>query len=37
MLRPIISHVLPLERGVEAFRMVDEKKEDVVKVVLRPT
>ncbi|MEM1929262.1 MAG: zinc-dependent alcohol dehydrogenase family protein [Thermofilaceae archaeon] len=37
MLRPIISHVLPLERGVEAFRMVDEKKEDVVKVVLRPS
>lgn len=34
---PIISHVLPLEKGVEAFRMVDEKKEDVIKVVLKPS
>ena len=35
-LRPIISHVLPLERGVEAFRMLDERKEQAVKVVLKP-
>lgn len=35
-LHPIISHVLPLEKGVEAFEMVDERKNEVVKVVLKP-
>jgi len=35
-LRPIISHVMPLEMGPEAFRMVDERRRGVVKVVLKP-
>ncbi|MCS7105035.1 MAG: zinc-dependent alcohol dehydrogenase family protein [Thermofilaceae archaeon] len=35
-LRPIVSHVMELERGVEAFRMLDERKSDVVKVALKP-
>jgi threonine dehydrogenase-like Zn-dependent dehydrogenase len=35
-LKPIISHVFPLERGPEAFRMLDERKEETVKVVLKP-
>ena len=35
-LKPIISHVLPLERGAEAFRMLDERKEQTVKVLLKP-
>ncbi|MEM1509132.1 MAG: alcohol dehydrogenase catalytic domain-containing protein [Thermofilaceae archaeon] len=36
MLRPIISHALPLEKGPDAFRMLDERKGEAVKVVLRP-
>lgn len=35
-LRPIVSHVMELEKGVEAFRMLNERKSDVVKVVLKP-
>jgi len=35
-LKPIISHVFPLEKGPEAFRMLDERKEETVKVVLKP-
>lgn len=35
-LKPIISHVFPLEKGPEAFKLLDEKKERFVKVVLKP-
>jgi threonine dehydrogenase-like Zn-dependent dehydrogenase len=37
-LRPgaLISHVLPLDQVGEAFRMLDEKRDGVVKVVLEP-
>jgi len=35
-LKPIISHVFPLEKGPEAFRMLDDRKEDIVKIVLKP-
>ena len=35
-LTAIISHRLPLERGVEGYRMFDEKREGCTKVVLRP-
>lgn len=35
-LRSIISHVLPLGEGPDAFRMLDERREEAVKVVLKP-
>ena len=35
-LRPIVSHALPLEKGPEAFRMLDERRGDAIKVVLKP-
>jgi L-iditol 2-dehydrogenase len=33
---PLVSHVLPLERGAEAFRMIVERTEYTGRVVLQP-
>jgi len=33
---PLISHRLPLERGVEAYRLFDEKRDGCIKVALDP-
>jgi threonine dehydrogenase-like Zn-dependent dehydrogenase len=33
-LEPLVSHVLPVERAADAFRLLDERPEDAVQVVL---
>ena len=33
-MRKIITHVMPLEKAAEAFRIQDEKKEFAVKILL---
>jgi threonine dehydrogenase-like Zn-dependent dehydrogenase len=32
--RPLISHVVPVRRAADAFRLLDERPEDAVQVVL---
>lgn len=34
--KEILSHVFPLEKGSEAFKMLDERKPGITKVVLKP-
>ncbi|MCD6509828.1 MAG: zinc-dependent alcohol dehydrogenase family protein [Thermoprotei archaeon] len=34
--KPIISHVLPLERGPEIFARLDKREPGIIKVVLKP-
>lgn len=34
--KPLITHVLPLAEFERAFRIISERKEEVVKVVLKP-
>jgi threonine dehydrogenase-like Zn-dependent dehydrogenase len=33
-LEPLVTHVLPVERAPEAFRLLDERPEEAVQVVL---
>lgn len=34
--KPLVSHVFPLEKANEVFEMLKEKRKDIIKIVITP-